>query len=110
MAIAFSGAASAERQRQSRTCAAWVKIRRSAGLPCLVMPPERKGEEIRVTCDGEYTVMVFCYSLEGECGQNAPKAGDLVCLANAPDGSAAQKTTCEEDPCCIPCPDAKDAK
>jgi hypothetical protein len=48
---------------------------------------------------------MFCYSLEGECGQSAPKTGDTVCLSEAPDGSRSQQVQCLNDPCCIPCPE-----
>ena len=63
------------------------------------------GEQIRVSCAGTHTVMMFCYSLEGECGPNPPNVGETVCLSAAPDGSHAQEVECQNDPCCKPCED-----
>jgi hypothetical protein len=75
-----------------------------AGYTCTITGAAYQGAQVRVSCGNEYTVMRFCYSLEGECGPNAPKVGDQVCLADAPDGSYAIDTQCQDDPCCIPCP------
>jgi len=60
---------------------------------------------VRVSCEGTWVVMEFCWSTQGACAGSAPSPGDDICLDTPPkpDGPQMQRSECTEDPCCIPC-------